>query len=178
MANDFKSDNQNIYSTLFSKFSSAAQLNGVSTLFGEENIYGLNFPLPMVVMFPTADNVEDGQAAYVKNLDPNYKIIWLRKENFKFVLWAESNNPQASPQEDADQINVLIGKVFSAFYSIRATGYTFHPKAGSWQLFADAKTRRGRAYVLNVNVEIPVLYTTPQEATVTSVPVTEEIEDL
>jgi len=176
MANDFKSDNAYIYSTLFSQFSGANEMTGVSVLFGEENIHGLNNTLPVVVMFPSTDVVDDTMAGYVKNLDPNYKNIWTRKEIFKFVLWAESPDPMALLQEDADQINVLIGRVFSSFYSIRATGYTFHPKSGAWQLFQDAQTRRGRAYILNVLVEIPVLYTTPEEATVLETPITAEIE--
>ena len=171
----FQSNNQSILSTLITQLKGV--MPGVSVVYGEEEKWDLGLALPMVVLY--GDRVRYGlwENGYVQNLDPNYHITWKRSEYFKVVLWAEDPSSESTAAQDADAVHVLEGTVLQAFYALRPNGYQFQPVDGKWAIFEDAKTRRGRGYVINMMIDIPMLGVTPVEATVTSVPITDIIND-
>lgn len=164
-----------VYSAILSGLQANPFLAGISVVFGEENRFTAASKLPQIVFYPSKISYQQWTPGYVQNLDPSIKVIWQRSENLVFELWDQAASNTATAAQDADRIYLLSQKLSSALYYQRPNGYQFSITSGGWALFEGAKTRRGRAQILNITFDIPVFYTPPTEALITSVSETVDI---
>jgi hypothetical protein len=182
----YSSPGQGAYKTLLATLRAAPALEGVSVIFGEEFTTAQEYSTPMVTIVPVSSVFQD-QAfpAYAKGGDPNNDNQWMFTESVNLVCWTavDPNSNPAAPDinewaaNNADAVENLRVSVLQALQTQTPGGLRFVPKAGQWSLFRNQQSRYGRAFVLQVDIDIT--YTTEpyvDAPTPITVDVTTEIE--
>jgi hypothetical protein len=160
---------------LFTALQAAPALQGVSVVYGEENEFAQEYPLPLVVIIPEGGPFAPGQG-YIKGVSQSVPVIWTVNESINIAIWAASSDPAAQAAIDhADATENTAALVLQALNTQRPSGLMYKPAARRWATFGGALSQYGRALVLSVAVQIPIPASSPPTATVTSVEIDESI---
>jgi hypothetical protein len=167
--------------TLFQALQASAFLSGVSLAYGEEMKAAQDQALPYVVMVPIGGPSQepgyarDGSQSPPVALDVFTEDLWEFAETVQFYLWAASTAPNPQPIDHADAVETLRLAVLSALRDQKAQqddqgntyyGLAWKPLREDWETMQNAVNRYGRALILTVQVDIPVVMPTPPEATI------------
>lgn len=154
--------------------------SSVSVVFGEEEVNDQSKALPMVAVVPKGGPIVD--SGYAQGTDPSVEMVWATKEQIELYLWAYSTASNATAIDHADAVEALRLLVLSAMQDQRYNqdgndggGLAYEAKGGRWELMQGAFNRYGRAYVMTVEVEIPIPMTQAVNATITSLTLTQTI---
>ncbi len=163
---------------LMTMLAAAPAMEGVSLVFGEENINAQEYPLPMVVVVPVGGGWgPPGAPGYYKNASLDVNNIWMTQESIDLYLWNNDADPEATEVNHADAVEDLRARVLQSLQTQAPNGLMYRPLSGRWQQQDKETNRFGRAYVLTVQVDITVPDTLPVLATVEKVTVNASIEE-
>lgn len=145
---------------LYTALTIAPSLSGASVLFGEEEEFAKNVPMPyrypVVLIMPVGGPFKRGQG-YIKDADETIDIIWSCDEAIDIAVWNVGANGANSLQIDnADATEDTAGLVLQALENQRPSGLTYVPVNRRWQRMSGALSRYGRSLVLTVQAEIPI----------------------
>lgn len=179
--------------TLFLALQASTYMSGVSLAFGEEMTRAQEFALPYIVMVPRTGNHDrpgyamDGsagvQAGGVKPGAPDEWIdsAWEVQQRVDFYLWNAklaadgSLDPNATAVDHADSIETLRLALLSALHDQGAQpdadgnayyGLDWKSLGEQWETMQDAVNRFGRALVVSVQINTPVVMTPPTQGEV------------
>jgi hypothetical protein len=179
--------------TLFLALQASTYMSGVSLAFGEEMTRAQEFTLPYVVMVPIGGNHErpgyamDGSAGVQANgakpgaLDEWIDRTWEIHQRVDFYLWHAqlagdgSLDPSANPVDHADAVETLRLAVLSALHDQRAMpdangnayyGLDWKSLGEHWETAQNAVNRFGRALVVSVQINTPVVMAPPAQGEV------------
>lgn len=150
--------------TLLFMLQAAPSMANVNVVFGEEMIDSKDPAYPMVVIVPIGG--EWLMPGYYLDANPDTNNQWATDENIDLYLAAESRDSAAEPVDHADTVYELRRNVMQAFQSQQPSGWLYRPLSGRWVLDQNAINRRGRAYVLSIQVNMTVADTAPVTVTV------------
>lgn len=161
-------------------------LQGVTVDFGEEALPAQDRPLPRIVMVPIRGNhgpgyATDGSAGSEDELtkpppiDVNTENLWEIAQQVQFYLWsAKLNNgmqdPTAQPVDHADAVETLRLALLSALQDQTAmtdtngrvyNGLAWKSLGEEWETMKNAVNRFGRALVVTVQIDVPVVMSAP-----------------
>lgn len=159
---------------LVTALQAAPTLASASVIFGEENIFAQEYPLPLICIVPLGGPFTPAQG-YVKNPPAGVRRIWSLEENIEIVIWTAATDPEATAIDHANAVENAAAAVLQAFEYQRSTGLTYKPVARRWQLLMNGESRMGRALVLTVAFNISVINVTPPSATVTGIVINDSI---
>jgi hypothetical protein len=159
-------------------------MQGVSVVFGDEEINMQRYTLPLVVMTPKGGTFSS--PGYAQGLDPNTYMSWETYEMVEFWLWnAASDLANQSAIDHTDAIEDLRALMLGALqyqlasYSDASTvtyGIVYKVMGGRWEVVGqNAVSRFGRAYVLTVQFTIPVVLPPPTEVVIDEVTVVPDV---
>ncbi len=166
--------------TLVLMLQNAPSMQGVSVLFGEENINSEDALLGMVTIVPVGGPWQQPGFGF-SNANVNTETIWQNDEQIDVVMWT-SCDPNALPVpsevDHADAVEQLIGRVLNAFqFQQMPGGLVYRPTHGRWNRMGDGSNRYGRSYTLSVTVVKSIPADLYPEAIVRGTTVSATIED-
>lgn len=150
------------------------QNQNVSILYGEEFIAAQDAAYPIVVIVPIGGPVS--MPGYYDNANPNTNNQWVITETVDFYIAAESRVSSAEPVDHADEVYALRRNLLRALQYQQPRGWYYREMRGRWELDQNAINRRGRAYILSVDIEMTVADAEPVTVTVEDASITVEIE--
>lgn len=167
-----------IYTTLNTLLTQAPSLVGVNIFWGEENVWQ-QVKAPSIVIVPNGGPIDE-PGFPVRGLDPWTNMIWETKERVLIYCWAVANQNSYTTTifDNYDAVSVLRQKVLQAFQYQRsnsqfdgyfADGAFYKPISQTWTLAQDAKTRMGRANIIEIDIRIPILDDEPEHTTIEEV---------
>lgn len=152
----------------------APELAGVDMHLGGETLSQLGTP-PRIVITPPGEGEERYEKPYWAAADlANPPRPWFRVAPMKAHLWGAGADPNVvepnyAPTED------LLANYVSALEQQKWLGYWYDKPRGGWKRYGGDRgtelLKLGRAYVLIVDVWIPVLTTPSAEAKIRSMPI-------
>jgi hypothetical protein len=151
---------------------------GIEVVYGEENIHSEKEFIPRVVVVPVGGSWVDSGCTpgYYKDANVDLNNIWMTRENIDLVMWSFDPDPLAQPIDHADATEDLRARVLQAFQSQAPNGLMFRPLSGSWEQMQEGVNRFGRAYRMQLQVDITVPDVLPVDVTVDEVTINPSIE--
>lgn len=159
--------------TLYTALVNAPTLAGTSVVYGEENKYAQDYPLPLFVVIPIGGPFQPGQG-YIKGLGQTVAVIWAVDEQIDVAVWAAVGDG-ALPIDNADAAENAAALMLQALANQRPSGLTYRPVSRSWRTLDGDLSRYGRALILSFVAQVPIPGVSPVMATVTSVEIDESI---
>ncbi len=141
--------------TLLLMLQDAPSMQGVSVLFGEENINAEDALLGMVVVVPVGGPYSSPGFGF-SGANANIEAIWQTDEQIDLVIWSSVDpnlDPPPTAIDHADAVEQLIGRVLNALqFQQLPGGLVYRAVNGRWMRMGDGSNRYGRAYTLSVVV--------------------------
>lgn len=159
--------------TLYNALVAAPTLQGMNVVYGEENDYAQEWPLPLFVVMPSGGPFKPGQG-YIKGMGQTVAVIWTVDEQIDVATWAVDGDGSVAIKNATATENAA-ATMLQALAAQRPRGLTYRPVARRWATIEGALSRYGRGLVLSFVAEIPIPGVTAPTATVTSIEVDESI---
>lgn len=157
--------------------------NGVTLVFGGEEVNSQRYKMPYVVMVPRGGPYDE--PGYASGQDPYIETTWESRDTIEFWCFNSATGANQGAIDHTDAIETLVTYVLSALRDQRAQytdvnsvafGLLYKLLSGRWEVFAQNPVSQfNRAYVLSVEMTTPRTMAPPPEATITSVTVNESI---
>lgn len=158
---------QGAYKTLYLMLKASLNPAGVAVFFGEEYKNAQEAPLAMVVINPTSASFPATSfPGYAKDLDVDADTdnLWTLTETCDLTIWASADpNAETPPTavDSAEAVEDARVAVLRAFQDQQFKGLKFVPTGGRWATFEDQMLRFGRAFVMQVSVDVTYTTTPP-----------------
>jgi len=171
--------------TLFQALQASVFMSGISLAFGEESIDNMMPALPYIVMVPLGGvttepgyamdgSTSPGVIPPPQYIDTYVDNLWEVSTQVEFYVWAEASSNL--PIDNADAVETVRLALLSALRDQRAQsnangdvfyGLSWKPVREDWRRMQNAVARAGKALVVTVQIDVPVVMAPPTAGEVT-----------